>query len=150
LGNDSELGIEARCRALLSHNADADNLYREAIDRLGRTRLRPELARAYLLHGEWLRRQSRRVQARKQRRTAHEMLTMIGMAAFAERAPGADRRRRDGPQAQRRDRHHADRAGLRRMHASGGYSIADLAELFTVSRPTVYQTRQRSPASPPR
>src|SRR5262245_50015595 len=33
---------------------------------------------------------------------------------------------------------------LRQMHASGSYSIADLADLFTVSRPTVYRTLQRS------
>jgi DNA-binding CsgD family transcriptional regulator len=83
-GNDSALGIEARCRALLSH--DADDLYREAIDRLGRTELRPELARACLLYGEWLRREGRRGHAREQLRAARDMLTAIGMEAFAERA----------------------------------------------------------------
>ena len=85
-GTDVALGIEARCRALLSDGAAADDLYREAIDRLGRTRLRPELARAHLLYGEWLRREGRRVDAREQLRTAHEMLAAIGMEAFAERA----------------------------------------------------------------
>jgi ATP/maltotriose-dependent transcriptional regulator MalT len=80
------LGIEARCRALLSDGAAADDLYREAIERLRRTRLRPELARAHLLYGEWLRRENRRVDAREQLRTAHEMLAAIGMGAFAERA----------------------------------------------------------------
>jgi ATP/maltotriose-dependent transcriptional regulator MalT len=83
---DVALGIEARCRALLSDGADADGLYREAIDRLGRTRLRPELGRAHLVYGEWLRRQGRRIDAREQLRTAHEMLDAIGMEAFAERA----------------------------------------------------------------
>ncbi|MEO7193933.1 MAG: recombinase family protein [Pseudonocardiaceae bacterium] len=34
-------------------------------------------------------------------------------------------------------------AELRRMHATGDYSITDLADLFTVSRPTVYRTLQR-------
>jgi ATP/maltotriose-dependent transcriptional regulator MalT len=80
------LGIEARCRALLSDGAAADALYREAIERLKRTRLRPEIARAHLLYGEWLRRENRRVDAREQLRTAHEMLVAIGMEAFAERA----------------------------------------------------------------
>jgi DNA-binding CsgD family transcriptional regulator len=83
---DFALGIEARCRALSSDGAAADALYREAIERLGRTRLRPELARAHLLYGEWLRRENRRVDAREQLRTAHEMLAAIGMEAFAERA----------------------------------------------------------------
>ncbi len=85
-GTEFALGIEARCRALLSDGAAADELYREAIERLGRTRLRPELARAHLLYGEWLRRGNRRVDARDQLRTAHEMLAAIGMEAFAERA----------------------------------------------------------------
>jgi DNA-binding NarL/FixJ family response regulator len=85
-GTDAALGIQARCRALLSHDSGADDLYREAIDRLAQTGLRPELARTHLLYGEWLRRQGRRLDARDQLRTAHDMLTAIGMAAFAERA----------------------------------------------------------------
>ena len=85
-GNDLALGVEARCRALLRDGKTAERLYHEAIDRLGRTQLRPDLARARLLYGEWLRRQARRVEARQQLRTAYDMLTAIGMAAFAERA----------------------------------------------------------------
>jgi ATP/maltotriose-dependent transcriptional regulator MalT len=85
-GNDLALGIEARCRALLSGGETAGRLYQEAIDRLGRTQLRPDLARAHLLYGEWLRRQGRRGDARQHLRTAHDMLIAIGMAAFAERA----------------------------------------------------------------
>jgi DNA-binding CsgD family transcriptional regulator len=85
-GTDFALGIEARCRALLSQGAVADELHREAIDRLSRTQLRPELARAHLLYGEWLRREGRRADAREQLRTAHDMLAAIGMEAFAERA----------------------------------------------------------------
>ncbi|RSM91870.1 helix-turn-helix transcriptional regulator [Kibdelosporangium aridum] len=78
-------GILARCQALLSEDA-AEDLYCEAIERLGRTLLRPELARAHLLYGEWLRRQSRRVDARLHLRTAYDMFVAIGMSAFAERA----------------------------------------------------------------
>ena len=85
-GTDFGLGIEARSRALVSEGQAAEGLYREAIDRLGRTQLRPELARAQLLYGEWLRRQDRRSQAREQLRTAHGMFDEIGMEAFAERA----------------------------------------------------------------
>jgi DNA-binding CsgD family transcriptional regulator len=85
---DWALGIAARCRALLSEGDAADGLYREAIERLGRTRLRPELARAHLLYGEWLRRENRRVDARAQLRTAHELFIAIGMDAFAERTRG--------------------------------------------------------------
>jgi ATP/maltotriose-dependent transcriptional regulator MalT len=85
-GTDWALGIEARCRALLSDAAAADNLYREAVDRLSRTRLRSELARAHLLYGEWLHREDRRADAREHLRTAHNMLAAIGMEAFAERA----------------------------------------------------------------
>src|SRR5690348_2573931 len=85
-GNDLALGVEARCRALLSDGETAERLYQEAIDRLGRTQLRPDLARAHLLYGEWLRRQGRRADARQHLRTAHDILTAIGMAAFAERA----------------------------------------------------------------
>ena len=85
-GTDWALGVEARCRALLSDGAVADDPYREAIERLARTRLRPELARAHLLYGEWLRRQGRRVEAREQLRTAHHMFVTIGMEAFADRA----------------------------------------------------------------
>jgi ATP/maltotriose-dependent transcriptional regulator MalT len=85
-GSDFALGIEARCRALLSDGAAAEELYREALDRLSRTQLRPELARGHLLYGEWLRREGRRVDARDQLRAAHDMLAAIGMEAFAERA----------------------------------------------------------------
>ena len=83
---DWALGIEARVRALLGEGEAADGWYRESIERLGRTRVRAELARAHLLYGEWLRRERRRGDAREQLRTAHEMLDAMGMAAFAERA----------------------------------------------------------------
>jgi DNA-binding CsgD family transcriptional regulator len=85
-GTDFGLGIEARSRALVSEGETAEDCYREAIERLDRTQLRPELARAHLVYGEWLRRQGRRVDARAQLRTAHEMLSAMGAEAFAERA----------------------------------------------------------------
>jgi DNA-binding CsgD family transcriptional regulator len=85
-GYEFGLGIEARARALLSEGDVAEGCYRDAIDRLGRTRGRPELARAHLLYGEWLRRERRRGEARAQLRTAYEMLDAIGMEGFAARA----------------------------------------------------------------
>ena len=79
-------GIEARSRALLSEGARAEAGFREAIEHLGRTRVRAELARTHLLYGEWLRRENRRVDARASLRAAHDQFTSMGMEAFAERA----------------------------------------------------------------
>ena len=86
--NDWSLGVEARSRALVTEGVAAEELYREGIDRLNRTELRPELARAHLLYGEWLRREGRRIDAREHLRAAHRMFAEIGMEAFAERARG--------------------------------------------------------------
>jgi DNA-binding CsgD family transcriptional regulator len=100
-GTDLALGIEARCHALLSEGDSAERSYQEAIERLGRTRLRTELARARLLYGEWLRRESRRIDAREQLRRAYEAFASMGSQAFAERsrrelvATGEKVRRRD-------------------------------------------------------
>ena len=85
-GSDFALGMLARARALVDDADKAEAAYEESIERLGRTHMRPELARAHLLYGEWLRRAGRRVDAREQLRIAHVMCTGIGMGAFAERA----------------------------------------------------------------
>ncbi|WP_260860287.1 LuxR family transcriptional regulator [Mycobacterium tilburgii] len=85
-GTDWALGFEARARALLSDGDEAERLFLEAIERLDRTRIRTELARAHLLYREWLRTQGRRTDARTQLGVAHGMLAAMGMAAFTERA----------------------------------------------------------------
>jgi DNA-binding CsgD family transcriptional regulator len=85
-GTDWACGVEARCRALLTDGPAAEDLYRESIERLSRTRLRPDLARAHLVYGEWLRRERRRSEARAELRCAHEMFEEMGMEGFAQRA----------------------------------------------------------------
>jgi DNA-binding CsgD family transcriptional regulator len=85
-GTEWALGIEARSLALLSDGEDAEDLYLEAIERLGRSRIRGQFARAQLVYGEWLRRQGRRVDARGPLRAAYELFAAMGAEAFAERA----------------------------------------------------------------
>jgi DNA-binding CsgD family transcriptional regulator len=85
-GSEWALGMLARSRALLSDGDHADALYRAAIEHLGRTRIVVHVARARLLYGEWLRRASRRVDARTELRTAYDTFDRIGAAAYAERA----------------------------------------------------------------
>jgi DNA-binding CsgD family transcriptional regulator len=82
---DWALGLQARCQALINDTEAAETYYREAIDRLARTRIRGELARSHLHYGEWLRRRNRRNDAREQLRTAHAMFTAMGMDSFAAR-----------------------------------------------------------------
>jgi DNA-binding CsgD family transcriptional regulator len=85
-GTDWALGLESRSRALVSEGDAAESLYRDAIERLSRTRVGTALARAQLLYGEWLRREGRRIDARDQLRAAYEAFSGFGAVAFAERA----------------------------------------------------------------
>jgi ATP/maltotriose-dependent transcriptional regulator MalT len=85
-GSDWAAGLEARSRALLCHGQDAERHYAEAVERFSRTLLRPDLARAHLLYGEWLRREGRRADARRQLRAAYDLFAAMGAEAFGERA----------------------------------------------------------------
>jgi len=85
-GSDWACGVEARCRALVSEGPAAEDLFKESIERLGRTRLRPDLGRAHLLYGEWLRRERRPTDARADLRVAYDMFEDMGMEGFAGRA----------------------------------------------------------------
>ncbi|WP_307527148.1 helix-turn-helix transcriptional regulator [Streptomyces umbrinus] len=102
---DWAMGVQARSRALLSQGSAAEELYREAIERLGRTRVAMETARSHLLYGEWLRREGRTADARAQLRRAHALFAQFGAGAFAERAvrelraTGESTARRDGTAA---------------------------------------------------
>ena len=133
------LGIEARVRALLSEGDVADALYRESIARLGRTRLRVELARGHLLYGEWLRRERRRVDARVQLRIAHDRLDAMGVEAFAERArrellaTGETARRRS---VETRDELTAQEALIARL-ARDGLSNPEIGTRLFISPRTV-------------
>jgi ATP/maltotriose-dependent transcriptional regulator MalT len=144
-GTDWALGTEARCRALLSDEVAAEELYREAIGRLSRTRVRLELARAHLLYGEWLRREGRRVDAREQLRTAHDMLTAIGMGAFAGRArreliATGERVRKHG--AETRDQLTSQEGQIARL-ARGGYTNQEIgAQLFLSARTVEWHLRK--------
>jgi DNA-binding CsgD family transcriptional regulator len=86
VGTDWALGVATRCHAVITTGPAADQLYQEAIERLAMTPLRPDVARAHLLYGEWLRREGRRLDAREQLRTARELFAAMGMDAFGERA----------------------------------------------------------------
>ncbi len=138
-GTDWALGIEACCRALLTDGDEAEGLYLEAIERLGRVRIRVSFARANLLYGEWLRRRRRRVDARERLRTALEMFTSFGTEAFAERAErellatGEQVRKRS---VESRDELTAQEAQIARL-AGDGLSNADIGERLFISQHTV-------------
>jgi DNA-binding CsgD family transcriptional regulator/tetratricopeptide (TPR) repeat protein len=85
-GTDWALGVRARSAALVGHGDTAEALFREAIERLGRSRITVHLPRAHLVYGEWLRRENRRVDARRQLRVAHDAFSRMGVEAFADRA----------------------------------------------------------------
>jgi DNA-binding CsgD family transcriptional regulator len=145
-GTGVALGIEACCRALLSEGEQAERLYREAIERLGRTRMRPALARARLLYGEWLRREKRRADAREQLRAAYEAFTAMGMEAFADRARRellatgeAVRKRAVSP---RREEFTAQEAQIARLAADGLTNGEIGAQLFLSARTVEWHLRK--------
>jgi DNA-binding CsgD family transcriptional regulator len=144
-GTEFALGIEARSRALLSDGDAAESLYREALERLQRTRLRVDLARAHLLYGEWLRRERRRVDAREQLRTAFEMFTAMGVEAFAGRAErellatGEHVRKRS---VETRDELTAQEAQIARLAGEGLSNAAIGARMFISQHTVAYHLRK--------
>jgi DNA-binding CsgD family transcriptional regulator len=139
-GTDWVVGAQARSHALLSEGEAAEHLYREAIARLGKTRLRIDLARAHLLFGEWLRRECRRTEAREQLRVAHHMLEAMGTVGFAERArrelhaAGATTRKRSLPA--RHEELTAQEAQIARL-ARDGLSNPEIGTRLFISAHTV-------------
>jgi ATP/maltotriose-dependent transcriptional regulator MalT len=139
-GTNWALGLEKRSSALLADADEAEGLYRESIDHLGRTRQRFDLARAHLLYGEWLRRQRRRLDAREQLRTAFRMFEAMGAAAFAERASHELEAAGEGPQssvrASKSNRLTTQEAQIARM-ARKGLSNPDIGTRLFISTHTV-------------
>jgi DNA-binding CsgD family transcriptional regulator len=138
-GSDWGRGVEARSRALLSDGDAAERLYQEAIERLHRTRLRADLARAHLVYGEWLRRDRRRLDAREHLRTALEMFRRMDMDGFAGRAErellatGERARKRT---LETREELTAQEAQVARL-ARDGLSNAEIGERLFISQHTV-------------
>jgi DNA-binding CsgD family transcriptional regulator len=138
-GTNWVLGVEARSRALLAAAGSAEDLYREAIEILAHTRLRLELARGHLVYGEWLRRERRRIDARRQLGSALEMFTNMGTEAFTGRAErellasGGRLRKRTAPT---RDELTPQEAQISRL-ARDGLSNAEIGERLFISQHTV-------------
>jgi DNA-binding CsgD family transcriptional regulator len=144
-GSDWSDGIEARCRALVTEGDSAEHWYVSAVERLSRTPSRPEIARAHLLYGEWLRREGRRVDAREQLRAAYDTFAAIGAEAFAERtrhellATGEKVRKRDISTANELTHQEEHVARLARE----GRSNAEIgAELFLSTRTVEWHLRK--------
>jgi DNA-binding CsgD family transcriptional regulator len=139
------LGTEARSRALLAANQAAEDLYREAIDRLGRTGLGVEAARARLPYGEWLRRHRRRGEARDQLRAGYEIFVSAGAGAFAERARTelrATGERVPKRTAQTRNVLTAREAHIARLAGHGASNPEIAAQLFISSATVAYHLRK--------
>jgi DNA-binding CsgD family transcriptional regulator len=144
-GTDWALGVLARSQALVNAGDVAEGLFREAIERLERTRIRIELGRARLLYGEWLRREDRRVDAREQLRGAHDTFSRAGAEAFANRArrellaTGATVPRRT---AETRDVLTPQEAQIAGLAADGQTNPEIGAQLFISPRTVEYHLRK--------
>jgi len=147
-GTSWACGIEARSRALLGQGGSTEDLYQEALDHLTRTRMRVHLARAHLVYGEWLRRENRRVDAREQLRTAHELLTRFGADGWAERArrelmaTGEKVRKRTNVTADASESLTAQEAQIARLARDGHTNPEIGSQLFISPRTVEYHLRK--------
>jgi len=143
-GSDWAKGLEARSRALVSGGQEAEQSYAEAVERLGRTKLRPDLGRAQLLYGEWLRRQHRRLDARHQLHAAYHLFAAIGADAFAERARGELLATGEKVRKRTADTHQltAQEEHIVRLARDGRTNHEIGAELFISTRTVEWHLRQ--------
>src|SRR5271165_3546983 len=149
-GTPHALGLLARSQALMAQADDAEGRYLEAIAQLGASMARPDLARAHLLYGEWLRRQRRRPEARAQLRTALDMLGAMGLDAFAGRARAelaalGERLSEHGqdPAVERtRERLTAQEERIARLVAGGASNSDAAAQLFLSPSTIDYHLRK--------
>jgi DNA-binding CsgD family transcriptional regulator len=138
-GTELALGLRACSLALVAEGRDAEDLFREALDQLSRSRLMPHRARAHLLYGEWLRGERRRLDAREQLRTAHETFMSMGAKAFADRTARellAAGERAPTPRVESGGRLSAQEAQIARF-AHQGLTNQQIAARLFLSRRTV-------------
>jgi DNA-binding CsgD family transcriptional regulator len=136
-GTPWALGLVARSRALIAHDALAEEHFREGLEYLASTPIVTEQARTHLLYGEWLRRQGRRTDARSQLQNAYALFADMGADTFAQRAArelgatGARARKRSPDSSSTLT---PQELRIARLAASGATSKEIAAELFLSPR----------------
>ena len=141
--NRARLALLARCRALIEES-DAERHFVQAIE-LADVLSPFDRARTELLYGEWLRRQRRRVDARRHLRAALEQFQQLAVAPWEARA--RSELRASGETARKRDPSTSDQLTpqelqIARLVADGKTNPEVAAELFLSPRTIDYHLRK--------